>query len=103
MGIFEAGMLICFGAAWPTNIINAYRAGTAKGQSLTFLVVLALGYIFGIIYKMETDMDIVFCLYILNFVMILANVLILLHNRKLDLEKETNNKLYSNKKSRLYS
>ncbi len=84
MSIFEAGMLVCFGVAWPTNIINAYRARTSKGQSITFLAILTLGYIFGIIYKLETNRDMILFLYAINFLMILINIIIILRNRKLD-------------------
>ena len=33
-GVFEVGMLLCFAAAWPFNIMKAYRSRTAVGTSL---------------------------------------------------------------------
>lgn len=45
MGIFEALMLLCFGAAWPVNLAKAWRARTAVGQSASFLLIVLLGYL----------------------------------------------------------
>ncbi len=85
MNLFEAGMLICFGAAWPTNIIKAYKSRSAKGQSLAFLLILELGYIFGIIFKFQTGVDLVFALYSLNFLMVFINMCLILRNRRIDM------------------
>src|SRR5450756_2332444 len=45
MSVFEAGMLICFGAAWPTNIAKSLKSRTAKGKSLPFLIIVMVGYV----------------------------------------------------------
>ena len=59
MSIFEAGMLICFGFAWPVNIYKSYKSRTAKGKSVFFLLIIILGYVFGIINKLLYNRDLV--------------------------------------------
>ena len=46
--LLETLMLICFGAAWPLSILKSWRARTARGKSLGFLMVILLGYTAGI-------------------------------------------------------
>ncbi len=87
MSIFEVGMLVCFGFAWPVNILKAWRSRTAVGQSLLFLAVLDIGYIFGIIHKLLYSRDIVLILYIINFTMVFINICLYFRNRRLDRER----------------
>jgi hypothetical protein len=82
MSVFEALMLICFGAAWPFSIYRSYRSGSNKGKSLVFLLVVLAGYIFGIIHKVLHNMDAVLWLYVLNCAMVLADMLIYYSNRR---------------------
>ena len=70
MSLFEAGMLICFGIAWPINIYKSLKSRSTKGKSLFFSIVIDIGYISGIIHKILYDPDIVLYLYILNFLMV---------------------------------
>ena len=44
----ETMMLVCFGFSWPLNVIKAYKAGTAKGTSLPFILLIIAGYVAGI-------------------------------------------------------
>jgi hypothetical protein len=41
-------MLVCFGAAWPASILKSWKSGTAKGKSLSFLIIVLIGYAAGI-------------------------------------------------------
>lgn len=82
MSIFEAVMLICFGLAWPFNIYKSYRSKSTKGKSLIFLLVLVVGYIFGIIHKILYSKDIVLFLYSLNGIMVLIDIGLFLRNRR---------------------
>ena len=88
MSIFEIGMLVCFGAAWPLNIYKSIKSRTAKGRSLVFQYVVMLGYVCGIIHKLLHSNDIVLYLYILNLVMIATDTVLVLRNRRLDAERE---------------
>ena len=38
--LFETLMLVCFGLSWPINMMKAYKARTAKGTSLPFLLLI---------------------------------------------------------------
>ncbi len=47
-------MLVCFGFSWPLNVIKAYKARTARGASLPFILLIITGYIAGICAKLMT-------------------------------------------------
>jgi len=81
MSIFEAAMLLCFGAAWPFSIYRSYRSGTNAGKSSVFLFVVFLGYIFGVIHKILHKPDAVLWLYVLNGLMVAADIVIFYRNR----------------------
>ena len=51
MNIFEAGMLLCFGASWPAAVLKTYRTKNVEGKSLVFLSLILIGYICGMINK----------------------------------------------------
>ena len=38
--LLEATMLVCFGFSWPLNVVKAYKARTAKGTSLAFIILI---------------------------------------------------------------
>lgn len=87
MSIFEAVMLLCFGSAWPFAIYTSYKARTAKGKSLFFLVVLLIGYFAGLLHKVFFSFDYIIILYILNFCLIAVDSALYFRNRKLDLTR----------------
>ena len=82
LSIFEAGMLICFGCAWPLSIIRSIKSKSTKGKSILFLIVIGVGYISGIIHKLLYSMDIVLVLYIINAVMVAADTTLYFINRR---------------------
>ncbi|MDL2220022.1 hypothetical protein LJC04_06840 [Ruminococcaceae bacterium OttesenSCG-928-O06] len=82
--IFEIGMLVCFGFAWPVNIYNSLKNKTAQGKSLFFLGIIFLGYVCGITHKLLYSRDIVMVLYMLNMVMVGTDIGLFLHYRKKD-------------------
>lgn len=88
MSIFEAGMLISFGFAWPIKLINTYRARTARGVNPLFSIVIIMGYCFGIIHKILYSRDLVLAIYIINICMVIADFCMYLRNRRLDRESE---------------
>lgn len=59
MSVFEAVMLLCFGAAWPFSIARSVKSKSTHGKSLVFLLILIAGYISGIINKILYSNDIV--------------------------------------------
>ncbi len=90
--ILEITMIVSFGASWPLNVLKSYRARTTKGKSLAFLLLIFFGYIAGIASKLvnETYMAqigekwYVLFFYVLNFIMVGADLLMYVRNKKLD-------------------
>ncbi|MBN2852569.1 MAG: hypothetical protein JXQ23_07525 [Clostridia bacterium] len=82
MSIFEIGMLICFGLAWPASIYKSIKSKSTRGKSLNFLLIILIGYISGILHKIFYNPDFVIILYIINFIMVLTDIMLYLNNRK---------------------
>ena len=84
MSIFEALMLICFGAAWPFSIVKSYHTRQNGSKSLIFLAVLFCGYMMGVTHKLLYNLDPIIFLYILNGAMVFTDMLLFLRNRRLE-------------------
>ena len=83
--IFETVMLVCFGLSWPLNVIKAYKAKTAKGTSLPFLLLIITGYIGGITAKLLSgNITYVLAVYLLNLAIVLVNLGVYIRNVSLD-------------------
>ena len=83
--LFEALMIIFFGFSWPTNIIKSYRSRTAKGKSLLFLILVFIGYCFGVTGKLISgNITYVLFFYILNTIMVFIDILLYFRNTALD-------------------
>jgi hypothetical protein len=87
MSIFEMGMLLCFGAAWPLNIYKSLKSRTAAGRSILFQWAIIIGYICGIIHKILYSNNIVLYLYILNLLMVSFDTVLYFRNKKLDQQR----------------
>ena len=86
--IFESIMLICFGLSWPLNVVKAYRARTARGTSLPFILLIITGYIAGITAKLVAgQINYVLIVYLLNLAIVSVNVLVYFRNVSLDKKK----------------
>ena len=92
--LLEIIMIVSFGASWPMNVIKSYKARTTKGKSLAFLFLIFFGYIAGIASKLVNDAymaqigskwDVLF-FYVLNFIMVGADLIMYVRNAKLDKE-----------------
>ena len=46
--ILEFGMLFAFGFSWPFAIARTYRAKRVDGKSPMFMIIVIVGYLFGI-------------------------------------------------------
>ena len=98
--ILEIVMIVSFGISWPLNVIKSYKARTTKGKSLPFLLLIFFGYIAGITSKLvnETYMAAfaqkwyVLFFYVLNFVMVGADLLMYVRNKRLDMAAEREEK-----------
>lgn len=83
MSVFEVAMLFCFGIAWPFSIYRSYKSRTNNGKSLWFLYVVFLGYVSGTLHKIIYNYDLVIILYILNGLMVLADILLYYKNNRM--------------------
>lgn len=94
--IFEIIMIVSFGASWPLNVFKSYKARTTKGKSIGFLCLIFFGYIAGIISKFVNDSYMaqigekwyILFFYILNFLMVGADLVLYFRNKKLDNQRE---------------
>jgi hypothetical protein len=83
--VLETAMLLCFGFSWPLNVIKAYRAKTAKGTSLPFILLIITGYVAGISAKLISgQINYVLIAYLLNLAIVSLNVLVYFRNASLD-------------------
>ena len=94
--MLEIIMLLCFGASWPFNVVKSYKAKTAKGKSPTFLILIIIGYIAGICAKFANeaymatfgDKWYVLFFYVLNLLMVSADLVLYVRNKGLDKKAE---------------
>ncbi len=84
LSILEAGMLVCFGLAWPVSIYKSFTSRTNKGKSIGFLLVIWIGYVFGILNKVLGHMDWVIWLYGLNLLMVSIDAILYMRNSRLE-------------------
>ena len=84
MSPFEAGMLLCFGFAWPISLIKSIKSRSTGGKSPWFSVVVIVGYLFGITHKILYSFDLVLLLYCLNLAMVTADLAVWFRNRRLE-------------------
>lgn len=74
--LLEAGMMICWGSSWPFQVIKTYTTKDVSGKSILFLWLIEIGYVFGLLYKVFYHFDYVIWLYILNFVLVGADMIL---------------------------
>ena len=90
--ILEIIMILSFGASWPLNVIKSYKARTAKGKSLGFLLLIFGGYIAGIASKFVNEAYMqsisqkwyVLFFYFLNLTMVGLDLILYFRNKRLD-------------------
>ena len=83
--ILETVMLVCFGFSWPLNVTKAYKAQTAKGTSLPFILLIITGYVAGIFAKIITkQINYVLIAYFINLAIVSLNVVVYFRNTALD-------------------
>ena len=83
--LLETIMLVCFGFSWPLNVMKAYKAKTAKGTSLPFVLLIITGYIAGISAKIISgQINYVLIAYILNLAIVSLNIIVYFRNVSLD-------------------
>ena len=92
--ICETIMVICFGISWPLSIYKSATSKSTKGKSPYFTMAIITGYVAIIIGKIVLGeftywLDILkFVLYIVNLVMVSADLALYFRNRRLEKAKE---------------
>lgn len=97
--ILEIIMIVSFGASWPLNVMKSWRARTTKGKSLAFLLLIFFGYIAGIASKLVNeaymsafaDKWYVLFFYVLNLIMVGADLCLYVRNSRLDKARAAEN------------
>ena len=84
--LMEVAMIVAFGFSWPMNVLKSYKVRTTKGKSLTFLLLIFIGYICGIIGKLMSPgfKWYVLFFYVLNFIMVGTDLLLYVRNSRID-------------------
>lgn len=87
--ILEALMVILFGVSWPVNIVKSVRSKTAKGKSFLFLILIWIGYIFGVCSKfIAGNITYVAIFYVLNLFMVSIDIVLYINNKIKDKKRE---------------
>ena len=77
-------MVVCFGVSWPVSIYKSFTSRTSAGKSLYFMLLVFVGYISGVIYKVSTGFDYVSYVYIFNLIMVGTDIALYFRNTRLD-------------------
>ncbi len=84
--VFEAGMLLCFGVAWPVDIVRTLRVRRTWGKSIGFMTLILAGYLSGLTAKVVRAWgawpEAVTALYAFNAVMVVADIAVTLYFRR---------------------
>ncbi len=83
--LLSAIMLICFGFSWPVNLVKNIKQKSAKSMNIYFIILILAGYIAGIASRIvDGQYGYVFAIYLLNLVMVSANIPVFIINKKFD-------------------
>lgn len=74
--IWEILFLLCFAVSWPISIVKSLRTKVVIGKSPLFMSLIILGYIFGIIHKLQHHNDIVTWLYVFNASLVATDLIL---------------------------
>lgn len=81
----ETGMILCFGLSWPASIVRSWRARSSKGKSIAFMLLVLIGYLFGITSKLvASSVSFVVYFYALNAILVSVDICLYFRNARLD-------------------
>lgn len=87
--VLESIMLVCFGFSWPISVVKNYRAKSAKGMSMAFILFIIIGYVAGIAAKfLNHQINYVLVIYFVNLIMVSLNLVLYFYNSHLDHKRE---------------
>jgi hypothetical protein len=84
--VCEMMMLLCFAFGWPVSIIKSLRTKVVKGKSPAFMMIVILGYVFGIVYKITSGFDWVSYIYIFNIIIVSFDLFLYFYYNKYSIE-----------------
>ena len=84
MGVFEFLMLCCFGFSWPFSIAKSLKSRSTKGKSIMFMLLVELGYVFGIIHKLLYNYNWVLWMYVALFFVVATDIVLYFRNQRLE-------------------
>lgn len=82
--ILEALMLVAFGVSWPISLFKSIKAKNTNGKSILFLIIIDIGYIFGMVSKFVSTTFVwstdwwIFMIYCINFVFVSTDLVVCL-------------------------
>lgn len=84
--IFETIMLLCFLFAWPFSIIKMLRTKQSQGKSILFLLVIIIGYIMGILFRLfdEGEVEKTIFLYAINGIVVSYDLYLTIKYKRLN-------------------
>lgn len=77
-------MILAFGSAWPVSLYKSWTSRSTGGKSLAFMVIVWVGYVSGISFKFLGRFDWVVWFYLLNALMVGADIGLWFRNRRLE-------------------
>jgi len=83
--ILETIMLVAFGFSWPLSLRKNIIMKSARAMNLPFYILIDVGYIAGIAAKLVgNNITYVLAIYIINTLMVAANIVVYFINRRYD-------------------
>lgn len=86
--ICEMMMLLCFAFGWPVSIVKSLRTKIVKGKSPAFMMIVIVGYVFGILHKIASGFDWVSYIYIFNITIVGFDLFLYFYYSKLNLQSD---------------
>ena len=74
--ILEVFMLLCFACSWPLSIYKSLKTKFVLGKSPAFMMIIILGYIFGILHKIVHQPDVVTYLWAFNMLLVTTDLML---------------------------
>jgi hypothetical protein len=81
ISIYELFFFVFIACAWPISITRMLKRKSTRGKSLIFSAVVLLGYAFGILHKVLYSLDWVLAVYLLDFALVAADIIVFLYVR----------------------
>ncbi len=87
----EIAMLIIFGCSWPANIHKSLTSRTTLGKSLTFEIMVVIGYLCGltakiIMFQRTGELQASFWFYLADILLVSTDIVLYFRNLKFDRE-----------------